>query len=156
MISVKKKYQLFKKQLKNSTDHNIKNFRIFKNKLTTMIRLSKQLYYKKSLEEAQNSPCKTWSLINYFIKKESKSNFPEVFSLEDGSTTNNSEKVADILNPYFAKIGEKIESSVMKKFDSRSNKHFSSYLPSPQSNSIFLGPISHSEITKIVCDLNPG
>ena len=121
-----------------------------------MIRLSKQLYYKKSFEEAQNSPRKTWSLINYFIKKESKSNFPEVISLEDGSTTNKSEKVADILNTYFAKIGEKIVSSVMNQFDSRSNKHFSSYLPSPQSNSIFLGPISHSEITKIVCDLNPG
>ena len=44
----------------------------------------------------------------------------------------------------------------MNQFDSRSNKHFSSYLPSPQSNSIFLGPISQSEITKIVFDLNPG
>ena len=126
-----------KKQLKNSTDYNIKNFRIFKNKLTTLIRLSKQLYYKKSFEEAQNSPRKTWSLINSFIRKESKSNFPENISLEDGSTTNKSEKVADILNSYFAKIGEKIVSSVMNQFDSRSNKHFSSYLPSPQSNSNF-------------------
>ena len=121
-----------------------------------MIRLSKQLYYKKSFKEAQNSPRKTWSLINYFIKKESKSNFPEIISLEDGLTTNKSEKVADILNTYFAKIGEKIVSSVMNQSDSCNNKHFSSYLPSPQSNSIFLRPISHSEITKIVCDLNPG
>ena len=118
--------------------------------------MSKHRYYKESFEEAQNSPRKTWSLINSIIKKQRNSKLPEVISLENGSTTNKLEKVADVLNTYFASIGEKIVSSVMNQFDSRSNKHFSSYLPSPQSNSIFLTPISRSEITKIVCDLNPG
>ena len=69
LISVNKKNQLFKKQLKNPTDYNIKNFKIFKNKLTARIRLSKHRYYKESFEKAQNSPRKTWSLINSIIKK---------------------------------------------------------------------------------------
>jgi hypothetical protein len=47
--------------------------------------------------------------------------------LEDGSTTNKFEKVADILNAYFANIGEgeKIASSVMYQLDSSCNQHFS-------------------------------
>ena len=71
------------------------------------------MYYKESFEEAQNSPRKIWSLINSFIKKERKSKFPEFISLKDESTTNKLEKVADILNAYIAKIGEKIVSSLM-------------------------------------------
>ena len=117
--------------------------------------MSKQLYNKDSFEEAQNSPRKTWSLINYFIKKERKSSFLKLLVWKMDRLLINWKKVADILNTYFAKIGEKIVSSVMNQFDLRSNKYFSSYLPSSQSNSIFLGPISQSEITKIVCDLNP-
>jgi hypothetical protein len=117
--------------------------------------LSKHRYYKEYFEEAQNSPRKTWSLINAIIKKQRNSKFPEVIRLEDGSTSNKLKKVADILNTYFDSIGEKIVSSIMNQFDLRSNKHFSSYLPFPQSSSIFLGPISQFVITKIACDLNP-
>ena len=79
----------------------------------------------------------------------------EVNRLEDGSTTNKSEEVADILNTYFVIIREKIVSSVMNQFYSRIDKHFSSYLQSFQINLISLAPISQFEITKTVFDVNP-
>ena len=88
--------------------------------------------------------------------KKGKSKSLEVISLEDGSTAEKSEEVANILNNYFVNIGKKIATSVMNQCDSRSNKHFLSYLPSPQSSPIFVGPISPFKITKIVCDLNLG
>jgi hypothetical protein len=96
--------------------------------------LTRHKVNKESFDQAQNSLLKTWSLINSFIKKERNSNFPAVISLENGPTTNKSEKVAVILNTCFADIREKIISSVMNQFYSRSNRHFSSYLPSPQNN----------------------
>ena len=62
-----KKNKYYKKWLCSRTEENLMRYKMYKNKLTCIIRASEKLYYKNKFLENKNSLKNTWSLINEFI-----------------------------------------------------------------------------------------
>ena len=113
--SLKRKKALYKKSLKQpSLTQHYRNYRNLYNKV---VRRAKQMYYSKSLSEAQKDMKKTWSILKEIILK-SKPNQPGVEKLNLTQTDsfrltlNDPLLIAEHLNNYFSSTGSRISSSI--------------------------------------------
>lgn len=76
----KKKNNLYKRFIKLKTNEAEKKYKRYRNKLTDVIRTSKELYYQKRLNENRSNVKETWNILNSLIKKHSpKSTYPDYF-----------------------------------------------------------------------------
>lgn len=74
-----------------------------KNKVTNLIRTTKENYFKDKLSNSNNSK-ESWQTINELLNKKSKTTQIKQINIE-GKTETNDEKMADGFNEYFSTIG---------------------------------------------------
>ena len=110
----------------------------------------KKKYFHYSLEVNKHNIKNTWDILRKAIgKRNNKSNFPQTFSLENESVSDQS-KIAEAFNNYFSKIGKLTSQNVPN-----SPKHYTDYLTNPVLNSIFIEPIEPSKLIDIVNKMKP-
>jgi len=119
-----KKSIRIKNELFYSGDEN--RYKLYRNKIVTLCRLSKRNFYHNYFEENVNNMRKTWNCINDLIghKKKGKK---MIFTLKRPDNRNLCHKqteIPDILNRHFAFIGHELASKIP-----HSSVHFSRYLP---------------------------
>ena len=105
---------------------NIKLFKIYRNKISTLTRLSKKMYVHNYFQNNTNNLKRTWESINDLInrkKKNSKVIAAMKRPLNQGISHDPLEN-ANILNRYFASIGSRLASDLPS-----SDKSFRDYLP---------------------------
>ena len=64
----KKKNVLYKKYLQLRTNESEGKYKMYKNKLTSILRSQKKEYYNKTLEDSTNNIQRTWKVINQIIR----------------------------------------------------------------------------------------
>ena len=69
---MQRKNRLYKIYKCNPTIENEQTYKIFKNKLTHIIKLSKKTYLKNKFDIFKNDCRKTWSTINEVLKSKKK------------------------------------------------------------------------------------
>ena len=126
-------------------------YKIYRNKITTLIRLSKQRHYQMFFDSNIKNTRSTWKGINEILgdakkRKKSKrinficSNGHSVLS-DDPKTTGNT------LNKYFSSIRHQPATGIPEV-----NTTFSDYLDPPLQNSFYFDPIITQEIeTELAC-----
>ena len=72
LTSSKEKNRLYKIFKCNPTIENEQTYKIYKNKLTHIIRLSKKIYFRNKFDIFKNDCRKTWSTINEVLKSKNK------------------------------------------------------------------------------------
>ena len=72
LTSCKEKNRLYKIYKCNPTIESEHTYKIYKNKLTHIIRLSKKLYFRNKFDIFKNDCRKTWSTINEVLKSKNK------------------------------------------------------------------------------------
>ena len=105
---------------------NIKLFKIYRNKISTLTRLSKKIYFHNYFQNKTNNLKRTWEGINDLInrkKKNSKVIAAMKRPLNQGISHDPLEN-ANILNRHFASIGNRLASDLPS-----SDKSFRDYLP---------------------------
>ena len=93
---------------------NIKLFKIYRNKISTLTRLSKKIYFHNYFQNNTNNLKRTWEGINDMInrkKKNSKVIVAMKRPLNRGISHDPLEN-ANILNRYFASIGSRLASDL--------------------------------------------
>jgi hypothetical protein len=148
------KNMLFSQYIDNPDEFGTE-FKSCKNTLTSLLRKAKRAYYHKQFQEAEGSPKKTWTLINYCLNKQKTITFPETMMKPDETLSTSQQEVANTLNEYFAGIGEV---TVEKAYDQSTigRDKYKNYLPSSSSSSMFLSPVSEDELLKIVQAMKNG
>lgn len=129
--------------IKGKTKEAELRYKKYKNKLTDIIRTSKQLYYQKKLYEHKNNIQGTWDVLNSLIKQgSSKLTYPDHFIDENGEDYNMS-NVVNKFNNFFVNVGPKLaadipDSGVAKLTIERNSLSF------------FLSATNEQEVTNIV------
>ena len=78
--SSKTKEALYRKFIKNPSQENERDYKIYRNKLNHLIRIAKKNYYSKRLDQAGNDIKSTWNTINELLGRvKSKSRLPVSF-----------------------------------------------------------------------------
>ena len=127
------------------SDENCSKYTIYRNKLTSIIRLSRNLYYSNKIDMNKTSNHSIWQIVKDMIG--SKNNTPKSF-FKDGQEINNPVKIANMFNSYFNDIGPNLAS----KFNIDQNS-YKQYLDEQFYKSLFLRPTSSHEIIKVVQSL---
>ena len=122
---------------------DIDKYKYYRNKLLTLSRTSKKLYYSAYFSDNMTNMRQTWAGINSLINCDGRcSNSITSLKYPNGELTHNPFEIPNILNNYFTSVGPNLASKI-----SQSNRHFSEYLRCLNySDFFFFNPVSTAEI----------
>ena len=103
-ISIKVKNKLY-------ASGDTANYKIYRNKICTLTRLSKQQYYSKFFYDNLTNMKKTWEGINNVFARKLKNTKPITFIKDpndNASVTSDPSRIANVLNDHFASVGPKL------------------------------------------------
>ena len=136
-VSIKKKNELFFSGDKSK-------YKIYRNKILTLSRLSKKLYYHDYFMTNSNDIKRTWEGINMLINRKRK-NVSSITALKrpgNGGLSHHTSELPNILNNHFASVGPNLAAKIPQ-----SQTHFSSYLPKSSTlGSFAFQPVTPSEV----------
>lgn len=143
--SIKTKNRLYRLQLKRPSNENIDNYKLYKRNLQKLIRQAERSYYDEQLKNNVGNIKQSWKVINEIINKKKKTVLKSNKIIVNEKTEENPEIIANAFNDYFVNIGKNISDSVPV-----CNTHYSTYLPEPNPNSIFLQPTNNYEVANVI------
>jgi hypothetical protein len=108
--SIKMKNKLFIKYKRNPTDQNHMNYKIFRNKLNSIIRQTERKHYNDLLSQNKCNLRKSWSVIKDIINK-NRDSLNTHFKVNDEVVTNK-KFIADLFNKFFVNIGPNLSKEI--------------------------------------------
>ena len=132
---------------KNQLFYNGDNskYKIYRNMLANLIRISKKNYYSSYFSENFNNMRKTWEGINNLLnrKRNKRKSINTLKHLNNNIVTTNKSTISNIFNEHFTTVGSKLAVKLPS-----SEKHFTKFLykeKSPSSSFLFQ-PITPNEV----------
>jgi len=143
--SIRKRNRLYKKSLLHPSENNKKKYKRYRNTLTTLIRLSRKLYYSTKIENNKDNNNSLWQIIKDLIDSK-RTNKNKTFNHNE-QEVKDPKQISNIFNTYFSNIGPKLASEI--KHDEKLG-NFKQFLNKPINKSLFLRPTTPHEILEIV------
>jgi hypothetical protein len=144
------KSELLSKKLKCPTTSNIDKYKVYCNIYNKLLRVAKRNYYCEQIEINKGDMKKTWlTLRNALNQNVCKTELPEYFIHKNRKITNG-KQIAQNFNKFFSDIGRDISSKVPP-----SESHYTNYLGVPHNHTMFLDPVTPSNIINIASKLKP-
>ena len=137
LTSIRKKNKLYHDGLWDE-------YKLYRNKLSLLTRLSKRNYYNSFFELNLNNMKATWEGINNLISTSKKKvNQISIIKKPDGSLSTDPSEISNVLNKHFASVGHNLASKLPP------SKHsFNEYLTNNRlSNSFNFEPIIPTDIS---------
>ena len=126
-----------------------KEYKDYRNMLSTIFKQSKTNYYNHYFEANWNSIKNTWKGIKSILNiKNTSADIPKTLTV-DGTTISNPMEISNILNNYFSSITSKMKLNI-----SFSHKHFSDFLKNRSNISFFVSPTDKTEIENVISSLD--
>lgn len=146
--SIKKRDQLKKKLLKDKNNLILLNqYKNYRNKLTSIIKKTKDEYYRNEINNSQNNLKKIWQIINNATNSaKTKNNKINIKDENDELIVQDNDQKAKAFNKYFINIGSIMAETITPPPNPIMDNHI---VP----NSIFLTPVSQNEIIKYISSL---
>ena len=114
---------------------NSATYKLYRNKILTLTKLSKKLYFHNYFQGNANNLKRTWQGINDLVNPKTK-NTKVIMKMKHSQTQEISHDPlvnANILNSHFASVGHRLASELPN-----SSRHFSNYLPTTTYSGSFL------------------
>ena len=147
--SIRRKHKLYKCYLRNPNESNKRKYDKYRNKLTTVIREAKKIYFTASFDKEKGNIKQTWKMINNVLNKRSKKPPGSDSFLVNGTTVDDPRHIAEHFNDFFTNIGPNLASKIP---DSRLNP--TDFIEGDYPNSLFITPITKSELLKCIDGLS--
>ena len=144
MKSIKTRTKLYKRALTTQNAEDFKDYKIYRNKLSNLIRISRKMHYSKQCEHNKNNKNGLWEVINDITGKNDKDHVSVFYNKNEELT--NPKDISDSFNTYFTNIGPNLASKIKQD----NNINFATFLPPNFNKSLFLTPTDEEEIFKIV------
>ena len=140
-----KKNNPYKKIIKNRNEINEQRYKKYKNKLISVLRMSKQEYYTKILNKHKKNINETWNILRNVTGSSTANTFQNSFVINNKLISNKNDIVNDF-NNFITNIGP----DLAKNISNTSIRHFTDYLGTSVTESISLFPVSYSELLNVV------
>ena len=98
---------MYKQTLKTNSDLLLSKYKIYKNKLISILRAAEKTFYADKLMQIKDSTSKTWKLLNEITYRGStRANIRQIDI--DGVATDDSLTIANKFNRFFTNIGPEL------------------------------------------------
>ena len=125
------------------------SFKKKRNKTLSLIRKSKDLYFKDFFESNKADIKNTWKGIKNIVNLNKKQNTLPDKLVYQNKTFDNDTDIAKSFNTFFTNIGNTVEAKIPT-----TKTHFNQYLTDKPLNSIFINPVTEAEIANMIADLS--
>ena len=137
---------MYKKFLRSRTLTAEQKYKLYKNKLTTILRFAEKSYYSSLLVANRGDAKNTWNVLNTVIKKKMCQNeLPKHFEC-NGEDVSDTSIIANKFNTFFATIGPNLANAL----PATEGASIGDYVGEHNINSMFLTPDVENEIINIV------
>ena len=136
---------------KNSQQHTA--YVKYRNVYNSTKRAAKQIFYDNLFNESKNDVKRTWKILNNLTKKRGKDNSPIEKLLVNDATINEPKEIADAFARFFADVGPKQAGSITPHAQTDDPPYRTYRDVTPIHQSVFLHPVTHLEIIRIVDSL---
>ena len=145
--SIYTRNRLYKISLKSPSIENINKYKVYRNKLTSSIRLARKSYFSNKIENNKDNNQTLWQTVNEILgkKKETVHNI----QFENEGRKIHQDDISNVFNKFFTNIGPKLASNIV----TNNPNDFSKYLNNDMQHSLFFNPTSIHEILEIVRSL---
>ena len=141
MIKAKSKQQKLSK-------HN--PYKKYSNKITELLRISRQTYYQKYFGKNKKNSKRIWQGIHEIISsRKSKKDSSISTLIIDGNTITAPTEMAENFNNFFTSIGKNLQEKIPP-----TKKTFTDYLKTPNLENFTIGLTSADEISDLICSLD--
>ena len=147
--SIKRKNKLYVKSIKFPPLQNIRVYKIYRNKLNSVLRKTERDHYEILLKGCQNNLSKSWKIIKQVINKSNKSNSLSSKFVINNKSVSDPNIIANAFNKFYVNIGQTLSRNIPCV-----NRDVCSFIKSSNSNSIFIAPANHEEVIKVIKSLN--
>ena len=149
--SIKIKNNLYKRFLKTKSSYYQTKFKVYRNKLNHLIKISKRMYYNDYFSIHLNNGKRIWKGIKQIIGSIPQERQPiNKILLNDVELTGQT-SIANAFDNYFAKIGSDLASAIPSV-----DKSAYEWMSSSPLDSFFLSPITTEEIETEILNLKIG
>ena len=138
------KNRLYRRFLRNPSETNERNYKIFRNRLTATIRVAKKNFYARKLDLQKGNLKSFWREINGILGKQKKTSLPENFTFDGDNLISHPASISDSFNSFFTNIGSSLASKIPP-----TNTHFSDTMHDPNASSFFLSPTDITEVMRV-------
>ena len=145
--SIKIKNKIYLYQLKYSTEQNKKQYRIYRNRLTNLLRVAEKDYYCVLLTKHKSDLKKSCNIIKQIINKKGRKKCSTKF-YDGEETVTDQNIIANKFDNFFTNIGP-----TLAKLIPQSNHCPKSYLNNRIDESIYLNPVTEHETSKVIENL---
>ena len=147
--SIKTKHKLFLVYINHNSTENHNKYKIYRNKLNHLIKISKNKYFTQKLENARSDLKVTWKILKDLMKTtKRKSNYPNAFKYNNNMISD-SALIAGQFNDYFTNIGPSLN---LKLQDTNIDPMH--YLGGNYVHSLFFSPTDVSEVNCLLNEIN--
>lgn len=147
ITSIKERDKLKKRLLESYSEDLEKEYKTYRNYLNTLLKKSKNNYYKNQVLQNQKNLKKIYEIISEATNNNLDNKKTEINLVDnDGKPFDNTKQMADYCNDYFANIGSNMLSNISEP------ENFCHSLENI-SNSMFLTPVTENEIIKHINSL---
>ncbi len=109
----KKKNKLHRNFIKFRTKASEKQYKVYKNKLTVILRQAKRDYYNKRLLENKNDIKSTWKILNEVIANNPEPTSKPSFYINDSKVVlKNLKEVVNEFNSFFVNVGPNLTKTI--------------------------------------------
>lgn len=144
----KKKNVLYRRFLKHRTIEAENKYKIYKNKLISIMRSNKKEHYHKLLEQYRSNTQGTWRVLKSLIKKGTgKADKPNYFVKDNNTIINKTKEIANEFNNYFVNVGYNLANEIAEP---RNRDGVDEDIVHKNSYSIFIRGADEKEILDIV------
>ena len=128
------KNKLYKRYLRHRTDVHLQEYKIYRNRLTSVIRTAQKTYFNELFMHSNNSIKNTWQNINSLICNNNRYVYVyDITELKKNDThITNPKEISDVFNDFFVNVGFKSKDNIR----TIPATHFSDFLPLPNPKSI--------------------
>ena len=120
--AIKYRNNLFHVQLRNPSDFNVDKWKIYRNKLTKIIKDAQTKYYQDLIKQHSNNTIGLWKTLGSILSNKSRDTNVNMIKV-NGREIRDPKEIVDKFNNYFTKIGK----SLAHKFEN-SNDNYKTYL----------------------------
>ena len=145
-----RRQRLYHDKIKCPTAATIEAYKKLDKFCNKQIDLAKAKYYKRFFDEHSENSKKQWQMINGLLNRNCKhTNGPIKLKDEHGNILSTHSDVAARFNEYFSNIASNIKTQIdaRRTFDPGG---FDKFLRSPSNNSIYLRPVTPTEVHNVV------
>jgi len=146
ITSIHKRDKLKRKFLKNKCDQQAElDYKSYRNRLTNLIKLTKENYYRDKIIEAGNNTSKVWRMINEITLNQEPTNLSNVNLIHNNVELKDDKDKANVFNEYYVNICDSLAPD-------QKNTYVDPFV-APMHQSMFLTPVSDAEIKRHILTL---